>query len=175
MKKGLNIYFLALLAIFGFSSYAIAQIELSNSNRQIIERNFDRVTYFLGQYKRELGNKVKLQVLASKYKLKLFMADNSGNYKFIRDYKICHTSKSPQKFSIGKYLVENSSLYAHQSLPKIKLNSLNIKKKFRAEISANCAKPKSIALTDSDMEEIYTIIFAAHSKGQAKIQVEIIK
>lgn len=187
-KKAIRRAIFAILAIFiGYFGISASDLNAQNAERiivsgkarQAIIRNQARVGFYLNDRGTVLGRPVFLRLIRNTKKLELFVADRSGNFRFIRHYSICGRNSAISQTPMGIYKITRSGLgFRNPDYLQIGVNFPNqyqISRKVSGSlnIQARCNTGEAISINDTEMEELFTIVYAAMGRGQSEVPLYI--
>lgn len=160
---------------------AQTRIQVSSMARRAITRNYARLDFYLKNQGAQIGRPVFLRLMRDRGVLELFVADGRGRFRFIRNYRICGTrgTNAANQAPLGIYEISRQSLTpTTDNYLKITTNFPNrydTARQIRGSlfVQARCSVGQRISLTDTDMDELYTLIYAAINNGQNKIALHI--
>ena len=157
-----------------------SRIIVSGKARQAIIRNQGRVGFYLNDRGTALGQPVFLRIIRNTKKLELYIADRRGNFRFIRHYSICGRSAVITQTPMGIYKIGASGLgLRNPEYLQIGVNfpnpfQLSRKTSGTLQIQARCNTGEAISINDTEMEELFTIIYAAMGRSQREIPLYIL-
>lgn len=155
------------------------RIATSGNARQAILRNQARVSFYLNDHGTALGRPILLRLIRNTKKLELYAADRRGNFRFIRYYNVCGRANNLAQTPMGIYKITASGLASpNRDYLQISVNFPNpyqVMKRVRGnlDIQARCNTGEPISLTDTEMEELFTIVYAAIGRGQNEVPLYI--
>lgn len=172
---------LIFLVIFSFPINANANTPLSGIGRDAIERNKNRLDFYLDDQGGGLGRPVFLRAFVDSERLELWQQNPNGKFRHIRTYKLCNDANNLKlRPSTGIYNITTSSLSAYETNgPVLQTNYPNLYDrnnnplKLAMNIAPNCRRSFGIGLTDTEMGELFTIIYYAVKNGQRNVQLHV--
>lgn len=180
-----NIFILCALIIFGFaiqsthSDAAPRRVQISQTGRQAVMRNYSRLEFFVQDQGRRLGNPTFLRAFNNDRKLEVWIANSAGVYKLIRTYHICRPQgRNPQ--ITGIYSINSNNLRVdNENMLKISTNYPNAydlgsnAARGVLNIEPRCSDGRYISLTDTDLDELYTFIYSSFARGNNVVPLHI--
>lgn len=183
-----RIAFLALFALAcGLFTPSFSQLNAQNNNRintsgyarQAIMRNQARVNFYLNDHGTALGRPILLRIIRNTKKLELYAADRRGKFRFIRFYQICGRSALLSNVPMGIYKITASGMASpNRDYLQIGVNFPNqyqASKRVRGSLNilARCNTGEAVSLPDTEMEELFTIVYAAMNRSQSEVPLYI--
>ncbi|KAF0185942.1 MAG: putative inner membrane protein [Hyphomonadaceae bacterium] len=181
-----HIFWLIFLAIFiGIASPSISQpARTANSQvaRQAILRNYSRLEFMVRGQRRVLGSKTFLRVFTQGRKLEVWVANNASVYRLVRTYRLCSPSgkNARTNIPIGIYAIARTGLQTtSDNFLRLRTNYPNAFDAARGRgqnplfIGATCVQGGGISLTDTDLEELYVLVYAALANRHNAVPLHI--
>jgi murein L,D-transpeptidase YafK len=190
---------LLVLGLCGTSLNAQAQpsargraIRVPAAGREAIGRMRGRLEFSLTDMGLVPGSPVFLRVIKDQGRLEAFVQARSGEYRRYRSYRICggggqagpRTKLSPNRISEGVYAIGTSDLRpngaAYLGLSMGWPNPRDLALGNNAPIGlapgliqAGCTAPPHIGLTDTELEDLYTLVWLGLAGGQSEVPVHV--
>lgn len=163
------------------------RVAVSSVGAEAIERTRQRLAFAYSELGLTLGAPVYFRLIREQDRLEVWVKAPSGSYSRLRNFKICSKDGAlgPRQSASTGQPEGFYTLTAAQMRPKgvgylgINLNWPNAYDRGRgwrgapSLLQAGCASGRHYGLTDQDMEEVYTIAYAALVNGQASIPLHI--
>ncbi len=149
-----------------YASDAFAQnvrFNITGIGRQTIIQNQSRISYFYNDNNIKVGAKAFIRIINSEKILELWLY-SKNKYKFIREYKICANTNT-----YGTFLI-NRNDYDGTINNSLRINLFGNPNLF---IQARCAAAQAISLNDTDIGELYSLLYFSLKNGQRTIPVHI--
>ncbi len=179
MKKILSALF-----IIGFTALpfmANAQPLLSGIGKEAVERNRNRLDFYLEDQGGGLGNPVFLRSFIDSEKLELWQIGKNGKFKHIRTYKLCNDANNLKiRPSTGVYNINTANFTTYLPNGPVLLTNYpnsydrnNKPIKASLNIAPSCRTTFGLGLTDTEMGELFTILYFSVKNGQNNIQLHV--
>jgi murein L,D-transpeptidase YafK len=158
-------------------AYSQNYIAIGKSARDAINRNSNRLEFAFADKGAKFGANVYLRIFKDKSIIELWAKAKDGKYKYIRQYRICGNNVTNIPTGIYAINAKNLAQYEGQLL-RVGTNfpnayNLNQKQNGKIEIAPRCSSAPNIGVTDTDAEEIFTILHKSISSGQNNVQIHI--
>jgi murein L,D-transpeptidase YafK len=187
LKRIQKILTITVLLLFVFQTILYSDIPSSSRSRKVIQKQKPILETELEKVGIEYGSSVFIRIIKQKDVLELWMMKND-KYELFKSYEICYYSgslgpklkegdlQSPEGF----YRITPSSLNPYSSYHlSFDIGYPNTYDRFYKRtgsaiaVHGACVSVGCFAMTDAQIEEIYTLIDAAFRNGQNQIQVHI--
>jgi murein L,D-transpeptidase YafK len=158
-------------------------LAIPSTGREALQRVRGRLFYALEEVGLRLGAPVYLRVVKDQSRLEVFLQTDRGQYQRYRAYKLCGGRSDvlgPRSGATGVpegfYAIEPAGLRANGAQylgldfgwPNALDRGLGWTQG-TALLQGSCAPGGHVSLTDQDVEEVYTIVYAALVGGQPRV------